>query len=71
MKCLIIIMFCAAAIFSAPQTVTAGPVTFAVNKASNIVHRAAYRVNRHVIEPTNRHVIQPARRTIVNHTPPR
>lgn len=44
-----------------PREASAGPVTFVVAKTTNLVHRAAYRIDRHVIEP--------GRRVIVRHTP--
>ncbi|HKQ40117.1 MAG TPA: hypothetical protein VJ063_18735 [Verrucomicrobiae bacterium] len=70
MKRLTLIAACATIVLAwQPQTVCAGPVHFVANKTANLAHRAAYRVNRHVVQPTNRHVIKPARRAIVNHSP--
>lgn len=49
------------ALTSLAQPVSAGPVTFAIDRTAHFVHKAAYKIDQHVIEP--------GRRAIVNHTP--
>jgi len=70
MKHPILAIVCALMAFALqPQVASAGPVSVVAHKTANLAHRAAYRINRHVIQPTERHVIKPAQRAIVNHTP--
>ena len=71
MKHSILIITCAAtALAWQPLMASTGPARTAADKTTHFVHRAAYQIDRHLIQPTDRHVIEPARRTIVNHTPP-
>lgn len=43
------------------QPVSAGPVSFVVDRTAHFMHKAASKIDSHVIEP--------GRRAIVNHTP--
>ena len=64
MKKSLITMLCAVtamAAILAPEPAAAGPVAFVVGRTEHFVHRTAYRIDRHVVEP--------ARRVVVNHTP--
>jgi hypothetical protein len=56
------VMFVALSGFVFAQPSSAGPVTFVVGKTTHIVHKAVYRIDRHVVRPS--------RRAIARHTPP-
>jgi hypothetical protein len=43
------------------QTAGAGPLQTATYRASTIAHKAAYRINKHIVRP--------AHRVVVNNTP--
>jgi hypothetical protein len=53
--------FCVAAtLFVLPQSASADPVRFVVNRTAHYVHKAGQKIDRHVIRP--------GKRVIANHT---
>jgi hypothetical protein len=59
-KTIVGIVCAAVAPFLLAQPTEAGPVRWAVNKASNIAHRAGHQIDKHLV--------QPSRRVVANHT---